>query len=81
MNKWSNKTDPMTPAELREALAEILDQLEREPDVLAELEEAVLARDLATMRAILVHLRDFFTVLEVLVRLVTVVDPPAVSSW
>jgi len=68
----------MTAAELREARADLLDQLAREPEVLDALEVAVLAGDLPTMRDILSHLRDLCTVLRVWMQCTAVgADPPA----
>jgi hypothetical protein len=64
----------MTAAELRQAVADVRDQLDREPAVLDTLSEAILAGDLGTVRGILVHLRDFVTVLQALVRLIHVTD-------
>ncbi len=72
-------TEPMTAAELRTLRADLLDQLVREPAVLDALEQAVLTRDLATMRDILHHLRDVFSMLQAWVQ-VTTVGPDAPSE-
>ena len=73
--KWlGRKPGPMSPAELREVLADLRDQLRREPEVLDALGEAILSRDLATTSEILTHLRDLFAMVEAVMRFVTVAD-------
>ena len=66
----------MTTAELHEVLTDVHAQLAREPAILDQLGEAILARDLTTTADILVHLRDFFTLITALLQIVTVTDPP-----
>lgn len=76
--KYLGGSGPMTGVELREARADLLDQLAREPEVLHELEAAVLAGDLATLRHILEHLHDLFGVLAAWVQCTMVgADPPS----
>lgn len=72
--KYLHRSGVMTPVELREALADVRDQVEREPEVLDQLGAAILSRDLTTTSEILAHLRDLFTVLGALLRLVHVAD-------
>ena len=74
--KWLGRSGPMTAAELREAIADVREQVGREPEVLAQLAEAILSRDLTTSTEILTHLRDLFAVIAVVLRLATVVDKP-----
>ena len=68
---------PLTAAELHELLTDVRDQLEREPAVLDQLDVAILERDLTTTADILVHLRDFFTLITTLLQIVRVTDPPS----
>jgi hypothetical protein len=74
--KWLGRSGPLTTAELHELLIDVRAQLEREPAVLDQFGEAILTRDLATTSDILVHLRDFFTLITALLRIVTVADFP-----
>jgi hypothetical protein len=70
--KYLGRSGPFLAAELRELLADVRDQLEREPGVLDHLEEAILAGDLTTTTEVMIHLRDFFALLMVLVGAVHV---------
>lgn len=74
--KYLGRSGPVDPAELREMLADVHDQLKREPAVLDSLEQAILTRDLTTSTEILIHLRDFFMLLETMMRSVRVGDRP-----
>jgi hypothetical protein len=53
-------------------VAEVLDQVEHEPEVLEQLTAFILAGNLAGVTDILSHLRDLFTLIAVLLRLVKV---------
>ncbi|HBH00970.1 MAG: hypothetical protein A2X36_00055 [Elusimicrobia bacterium GWA2_69_24] len=72
--KYLGRTEPLTPSEYRVLLGEVCDQLAREPEILDRLTEAILAGDLTTTTEITTHLRDLFTMLEALLRRVTVAD-------
>jgi hypothetical protein len=51
--KYLGKAGPLTAAELREAVAEVLDQVEHEPEVLEQLTAFILAGNLAGVTDIL----------------------------
>jgi hypothetical protein len=77
--KYLGRSGPLTAAELREVVADVRDQLKREPEVLDELGEAILQRDLATAAQITTHLRDLLRVVDALLAMTTVGDGKAAS--
>ena len=70
--KYLGRSGPLSEAELGEVLADVNDQLQREPQVLDALSEAILVGDLTASTEIIAHLRDLVALLEVLVGMVRV---------
>jgi hypothetical protein len=66
--KYLGRSGPVSHGELREVLADVHDQLRREPEVLDALQQAILEGDLSTSTEIITHLRDLFVLLDWLVR-------------
>jgi hypothetical protein len=66
--RYLGRNGPFSAHELRQVIADVQEQLRVEPEVLDTLQQAILDRDLTTSTEIITHLRDFFGVIDALLR-------------